>query len=145
MDHLSATDQFYHSGGPFGENLYKAWGGSVDKNVIMSNAIKLFYDEIRYYDWNNPGFSMQTGHFTQVVWKASIEIGVGIATSSDSTYGHRSVVCISYRPPGNYQGQFPQNAQYREACQRNSFVNEQLGFEIKTTKLKLYFLKKISV
>lgn len=75
----------------------------------MANAIKLFYDEIRYYDWNNPGFSMETGHFTQVVWKASTEIGVGIAIYPDSQYGHRSVVAINYRPPGNYLGQFEQN------------------------------------
>lgn len=58
---------------------------------------------------SNLGFSMQTGHFTQVVWKASTEIGVGIATYPDSQYGHRTVVCINYRPPGNYLGQFEQN------------------------------------
>lgn len=75
----------------------------------MANAIKAFYDEIQYYDWNNPGFSSQTGHFTQVVWKASTEIGVGIATYPDATYGRRSVVAINYRPPGNYLGQFEQN------------------------------------
>lgn len=75
----------------------------------MTNAIKLFYDEIQYYDWNNPGFSMETGHFTQVVWKASIEIGVGIAIYPDPTWRYRAVVCISYRPPGNYLGQFEQN------------------------------------
>lgn len=75
----------------------------------MENAIKMWYDEIQYYNWNNPGFSSATGHFTQVVWRASTEIGVGIAVVPDASYRIRSVVCISYRPPGNYQGQFAQN------------------------------------
>lgn len=75
----------------------------------MANAIKTFYNEIKFYDWNNPVFSMKTGHFTQVVWKSSIEIGVGIATYPDQRYNHRTVVCISYRPPGNVKGQFQQN------------------------------------
>lgn len=75
----------------------------------MKSAIDSFYSEIKFYDYNNPGFSMKTGHFTQVVWKSSIEIGVGIATYPDQQYKHRTVVCISYRPPGNYQGQFREN------------------------------------
>lgn len=86
-----------------------AYGGTTDQSVIIANAIKTFYDEIRYYDWGNPVFSMKTGHFTQVVWKSSTEIGVGIATYPDPTYGRRTAVCINYRPPGNVQGQFRQN------------------------------------
>lgn len=108
-DYLAQTDQFYHSGGPYGENLYKSWGGSSDPSEIMADAINSFYSEIQYYDYNNPGFSGATGHFTQVVWRSSNEIGVGIATYPDATYDHRTVVCISYRPPGNVEGQFQDN------------------------------------
>jgi hypothetical protein len=39
-----------------------------------------WYDEIKLYKWNNPTFSTATGHFTQVVWKASRELGIGLAT-----------------------------------------------------------------
>ncbi|KAG4077472.1 hypothetical protein HA402_002899 [Bradysia odoriphaga] len=97
------------AGGPYGENLYKIWGGSVDSSAIMATAIDSFYSEIAHYDFNNHGFSMQTGHFTQVVWSSSVEIGVGIATYPDPTYQHRTVVCINYKPPGNVEGQFRQN------------------------------------
>lgn len=86
-----------------------SWGGNSDRNIIMQNAIRLFYDEIEFYDWNNPGFSPETGHFTQVVWRASTEIGVGISIHPDPSFGHRAVVSINYRPPGNFLGQFPQN------------------------------------
>lgn len=40
--------------------------------------------------------SPPTGHFTQVVWKASTELGVGFATD-----GKKVFVCGQYRPAGN--------------------------------------------
>ena len=50
---------------------------------------------------------MGTGHFTQVVWVKSTELGMGHATSqSGSVY-----TVARYSPPGNYTnpGQFEQN------------------------------------
>jgi hypothetical protein len=45
------------------------------------------------------------GHFTQVVWKGSRELGVGWATGSNGwTY-----FCCNYSPAGNYQGQYQVN------------------------------------
>ncbi len=41
------------------------------------------YNEVKYYDWKKPGFGSNTGHFTQVVWKSSLRVGFGIATSKD--------------------------------------------------------------
>jgi hypothetical protein len=46
-----------------------------------------------------------TGHFTQMVWDASKEIGVGKAHSKD---GRVFVVC-NYYPPGNVLGKFRDN------------------------------------
>lgn len=67
---------------------------------------KLWYDEIAHYDYSNPGQkkagseNQQIGHFTQVVWKDSTELGCGIAKGTDNfVYG----VC-NYSPPGNYIG-----------------------------------------
>ena len=60
-----------------------------------------WYDEIALYDYNNPGFSMATGHFTQVIWKNSIELGVGLAFSADN---RAAWVVAQYSPPGNYGG-----------------------------------------
>lgn len=102
--YLASRNMKGHSNGPYGENLHYQRGGSKDKSVIMAKAIKQWYDEYKSYDYNNPVFSSETGHFTQVVWKKSIEIGVGIAT-----VGQYTVVCVNYRPAGNVQGQFKQN------------------------------------
>ena len=46
-----------------------------------------------------------TGHFSQVVWKGSKEIGVGKALTED---GRVFVVC-NYNPAGNVMGQFADN------------------------------------
>lgn len=49
---------------------------------------------------------MAAGHFTQVVWKNSQKLGVGIAFANN---GNKAIVVANYDPPGNYQGQFPQH------------------------------------
>jgi hypothetical protein len=74
--------------------------------IVGSKATQSWYDEIKDYNFDQPGFSMQAGHFTQVVWKGSKQLGVGIAFANN---GNKAVVVANYYPPGNYQGQFPQH------------------------------------
>ncbi len=89
----------------YGENIYWIRGASPrSKNVVKS-----WYDEINYYNYNRPGFSMKTGHFTQVVWKNSRYLGCGWAQARDGGY---YVVC-NYNPPGNYRGRFSSNVPRR--------------------------------
>ncbi|WP_395239512.1 CAP domain-containing protein, partial [Salmonella sp. s54412] len=47
-----------------------------------------------------------TGHFTQVVWKASTQLGIGYSRSSDRT---KVYVVGRYMAPGNYAGRFKEN------------------------------------
>ena len=60
---------------------------------------------------------MKTGHFTQVVWSSSRELGIGKATGT-----HNGIPCIyivaRYRPPGNFEGQF------QTEVKRGSFTKE---------------------
>ena len=65
----------------------------------------MWYDEVKDYNYVRPGFSMGTGHFTQVVWKSSTEVGFGVARASNGSY----YAVGNYYPPGNMYGQFPQN------------------------------------
>ena len=62
------------------------------------------YNEIKDYDYNNPGFSYATGHFTQVIWARTTKVGVGIARKGNFIY-----VVARYSPPGNYLSQFEAN------------------------------------
>ena len=68
-------------------------------------ATEMWYDEIKYYNFSKPGFSSQTGHFTQVVWVESRELGVGKATAANGM----QFVVARYFPPGNMLGSFPEN------------------------------------
>ena len=44
------------------------------------------------------------GHFTQVVWKGTKEVGIGIASAKN-----QCIVVGSYRPAGNMIGDFSNN------------------------------------
>ncbi|MBI1385798.1 MAG: hypothetical protein GC150_12890 [Rhizobiales bacterium] len=89
----------------FGENLY--WGS----NANGSAATEWWYNEVRFYDWNNPIASYNAGdsdrsrevrHFTQVVWRATTTLGCGIAQC-----GNRKYVVCRYTPPGNFNANNP--------------------------------------
>lgn len=92
-----------HSGGQYGENM--AW---ASYDLGESGAVKLWYDEEPLYDYGKPGFSDETGHFTQVVWKSTIEIGCGYATNCNIS-GMNYVWVCQYNPHGNVIGQFANN------------------------------------
>ncbi|MFI1465269.1 CAP family protein [Nocardia carnea] len=86
-----------------GENLVGG-EGSWDAVSFVQMGTQMWYDEIQSYDFDNPGFSMATGHFTQMVWKASTRLGIGHASEDGYTVG-----VALYSPHGNVEGQFPQN------------------------------------
>ncbi|CCK69274.1 sterol-binding protein KNAG_0C01610 [Huiozyma naganishii CBS 8797] len=89
-----------HSGGPYGENLSQGYG--------IAGAVDAWYDEISQYNYGNPGFSENTGHFTQVVWKSTTQ--VGCASKSCGSYWGDYVIC-SYQSAGNFGGQYADNVQ----------------------------------
>ena len=63
------------------------------------------YNEVCDYDFNtHKSTGGAVGHFTQVVWKGSNELGMGKASKGDCTY-----VVGRYKPPGNYIGKEPEN------------------------------------
>ena len=60
-------------------------------------ATNLWYDEVKDYDFAKGEFGMDTGHFTQLVWKGTQKAGFGISGN---------YVVGRYAPPGNYEGDF---------------------------------------
>lgn len=98
------TCQFQHeSQSEYGENLYAAWG-QPNMERVLSHAAAAWYDEVAQYKYENPGFSMRTGHFTQMVWKNSKRLGCAARQCGPMTL----VVC-RYDPPGNVIGHFKAN------------------------------------
>lgn len=86
--------------GKFGENL--AWGASR----TASNAVDDWYKEASRYNYGKPGFVHGIGHFTQMIWKNTKQVGCGF-TRCNSKVG-RLLVC-RYAPAGNWSSQFRQN------------------------------------
>ncbi|CAF1385927.1 unnamed protein product [Adineta ricciae] len=107
---LAATDTFEHSGATFhgewmGENIYTAWSSESVLNTPGDKAVTKWYNEISDYDWNNPTSSSGTGHFTQVVWKASTRLGIGRAVSASN----KIYVVANYFPGGNFNNAYEEN------------------------------------
>lgn len=86
---------FAHSGGPYGENL--ALG--CDE---VTGCVDLWGDEREQFYYGDPGFSEQTGHFTQLVWKNTTAVGCGSRLCGTRGW---YLVC-EYWPRGNVIGQF---------------------------------------
>ena len=104
-EQLARTNRLVHSGNThFGENLY-AFGSSGQALPRPEAVVDRWYSEIQNYNFDKPGFHTGTGHFTQLVWKSSKELGMGIAQAADGTW----YVVANYSPPGNISGQFPLN------------------------------------
>ncbi|GAA6046426.1 hypothetical protein JCM3770_004915 [Rhodotorula araucariae] len=96
---------FEHSGGDSGENI-AAW---TENSSDVSQGVQMWYDEVSVYDFGNPGYASATGHFTQLVWKGTTELGCAVSKcsplasagfSSGSSYFY---VC-EYSAPGNIVG-----------------------------------------
>ncbi|HEX7699976.1 MAG TPA: CAP domain-containing protein [Kofleriaceae bacterium] len=92
--------KFGHSGGQYGENLAAGTAGVLDPEA----TVKMWYDEIAKYKFPDGGFSMETGHFTQVVWRGTTQVGCG----HSSCNGNDIWVC-NYDPAGNWDGQYREN------------------------------------
>lgn len=64
-NYLATNNLFEHAKNIWeGENLYLS--GSPLPTESCTEATQLFYREIDNYDFSKPGFSLKTGHFTQV-------------------------------------------------------------------------------
>jgi pathogenesis-related protein 1 len=90
-----------HSGnGKYGENLAAGTSGMLDANAVVG----MWYDELAKFNFRAGGFSMKTGHFTQVVWRGTSQVGCG-----KSQCNGLDVWICQYSPPGNVEGQYREN------------------------------------
>jgi glioma pathogenesis-related protein 2 len=112
-NHLAKKDIFEHSdNSQVGENIYASYGQnlSVNAKTLAKDVIKSWYSEVANYNYSKPGFSDSTGHFTQVIWKKTTQLGCGAARGTTGLQGRPAfyVVC-QYSPAGNNSKQFATN------------------------------------
>ncbi|CAF2972289.1 unnamed protein product [Rotaria sp. Silwood2] len=104
-NHLASTGTLLHSKTKYqnvhvGENLRsQSWP------ITGKEMTEAWYNECNKYDYNNhQSCQSGTGHFTQVVWKNSQEVGFARAQGTSMNFA----VAIYY-PAGNFLGEFDKN------------------------------------
>lgn len=105
-DHLRGRCALEHSRGSYGENLAAGTQGTLTPEAI----VEMWYREVKEYSFKRGGFSMKTGHFTQVVWKDTAELGCG-----HTQCGGLDVWVCQYDRPGNVEGEYQRNV-LPESC-----------------------------
>jgi len=108
-DQLASQNMLSHSratfrGQPLGENCFMM-SSSAGRPVSGGEVVDSWYSEIKNYNFRTHSGS-DTGHFTQVVWKGSQEVGVGKAVSRD---GRTCIVVANYYPAGNFRDRHAEN------------------------------------
>ncbi len=92
-----------------GENLFfasaKVWsdGRRETQNVTESEVADSWGSEKTNYDYSENDCSGVCGHYTQIVWENTKEVGCAAALSDDKS----QVWVCNYRPPGNIHGRKP--------------------------------------
>jgi pathogenesis-related protein 1 len=109
-DHLTSNGcSMYHSGNGYGENIYQAsalmW--SDGRNELQKKTPQHVTDswgsEVKFYNYADNSCSGVCGHYTQLVWKTTTEVGCAM-----SVCGNNSQIWVcSYYPAGNFVGQKP--------------------------------------
>ncbi|XP_043467918.1 uncharacterized protein LOC122502092 isoform X1 [Leptopilina heterotoma] len=89
----------------YGENLYCMWSSNPKTIVGGEEPVNEWYAEETQHQYSKEPTTLKTGHFSQVVWRDSTELGVGMARNRN---GEVYVVC-NYNPAGNFLGSFTEN------------------------------------
>ena len=89
----------------YGENIYWAWRIRDDNTSLISkpeDALDWWVNEVNFYNYdkNTCKDGEQCGHYTQVVWKETREVGCSVSTCFDDGKQTDVWVC-RYNPVGN--------------------------------------------
>jgi uncharacterized protein YkwD len=98
-DKLIARNAFEHShDSHYGENLFEIEGARATPQQVIDS----WASEARGYDYRINRCRGVCGHYTQLVWRDTKEVGCAVASR-----GNREVWVCNYNPPGNYVGERP--------------------------------------
>ena len=107
-DHLAQTGRFEHApenhSAPEGENLWAGTKGYYTPEAMVNAWIreKRFFRPGTFPDNSTTGKVEDIGHYTQVVWRATREVGCAEAASANE-----DILVCRYAEAGNYRGEQP--------------------------------------
>lgn len=83
----------------YGENIY--WSKGMQPSP--THVVDSWASERRYFNFETKKWNMKCGHYSQVIWKNTTEVGCAKVQCGS---GEEIWVC-NYNPAGNYLGQTP--------------------------------------
>lgn len=96
---LVRSRQFYHRpNSRLGENLFEISGAHASPGEVVQN----WASEVKEYSYRANSCRGVCGHYTQLVWRSTKEVGCAVARGE----GREIWVC-NYDPPGNWIGERP--------------------------------------
>jgi pathogenesis-related protein 1 len=96
---LLARDEFAHRPkSEYGENLFEIRGA----NSSPAQVVSAWASESRNYDYRTNSCRDVCGHYTQIIWRDTKELGCGVARNA-----RREIWVCDYNPPGNWVGRRP--------------------------------------
>ncbi|XP_036617958.1 glioma pathogenesis-related protein 1-like [Trichosurus vulpecula] len=106
-----------------GENL---WVGSLG-GFSEKSAIKLWNDEVQYYNFQSLKCTHVCGHYTQVVWADSYKVGCAVQYCpelKETRIRSGALFVCNYGPAGNYYQTRPyQEGEPCSACKKDKCVD----------------------
>ncbi|XP_025422410.1 uncharacterized protein LOC112692082 isoform X2 [Sipha flava] len=90
---------------PYGENLFCSWTSLPNHRIEGREPVDSWYEEIKFHPFGREPTTLKSGHFSQVIWANSKEMGVGVASNRSG----QIFVVACYDPAGNFLGQFKEN------------------------------------
>jgi hypothetical protein len=107
-DYLAATGRFEHApenrDAPEGENLWAGTKGYFAPEAMVDAWVreKRFFQPGVFPDNSTTGKVEDVGHYTQMVWRATSEVGCAEASSA-----REDILVCRYAEAGNYIGERP--------------------------------------
>ncbi len=103
---MAADERMYHSTaaqrGNTGENLWRGTKGYYDADAIMDAFLseRRMFRSGKFPDVSTTGQWSDVGHYTQIIWRDTQEVGCAIVAGARDDY-----LACRYYPSGNWIGQ----------------------------------------
>ncbi|KAK7580779.1 hypothetical protein V9T40_001408 [Parthenolecanium corni] len=109
-NHLAHTNTFaYENDKSVGQNIFCRLAQDAQTDTTAQETVSFWYSCYKNYTYNKEPdtlhININSGNFTQIVWKSTKYFGIGRARSRAG----KMLIVANYQPPGNISGCFKEN------------------------------------